>query len=106
MHFLKLIYASLFATLAASATIKVDTQPPSLDRCWDAAKNIDELLNLYAQHGDSWMGSSRDAIGHILQSIAEAGTTIKQDCDKLQTIGEQSSYQEEEQNAGNLFGKL
>lgn len=58
MHLLKLASVS-FATLAVSATIRVDTQPPSLDRCFDATRNIDELLNVYAQYGDSWMGESR-----------------------------------------------
>ncbi|KAH8424925.1 uncharacterized protein LDX57_002671 [Aspergillus melleus] len=106
MHFTKLACVSLLAALAASASIQISTQPPSLDNCWEASKNIDELLNLYAQYGDSWMGASRDAIGHILQSIVEAGNTIKQDCTKLQTVGETQSYsQEAEQNAADRFGR-
>ncbi|KAK1147840.1 hypothetical protein N8T08_000353 [Aspergillus melleus] len=106
MHFSKLACVSLLATLATSATIQISTQPPSLDNCWEASKSIDELLNLYAQYGDSWMGASRDAIGHILQSIAEAANTIKQDCTKLQTIGETQSYQEAEQHAVDRFGRV
>ncbi|KAI9036608.1 uncharacterized protein KD926_001621 [Aspergillus affinis] len=105
MYLPKLACISLFATIAASASYQISTQPPSLDNCWEASKNIDELLSLYAQQGESWMEQSRDAIGQILQSIAEAGTTIKRNCEKLQSIGDKQSYQEAEQNAADLFGK-